>query len=79
LPTTYEGVYDACRVVVCAGAKGAILYDILAMQLDRSCCNLRHELEKVAEDGDSIEWLNCFVQVCEWFEGQIVSLTCLST
>ncbi|KAI6018883.1 Cullin family-domain-containing protein [Pisolithus marmoratus] len=77
LPTTYEGVYDDCRVVVCAGTKGAILYDILAMQLDRSCCNLRHELEKATEDGDSIEWLNRFVEVCEWFEGQIMLIRAL--
>ncbi|KAI5992563.1 Cullin family-domain-containing protein [Pisolithus marmoratus] len=77
LPTTYEGVYDDCRVVVCAGTKGAILYDILAMQLDRSCCNLRHELEKTTEDGDSIEWLNHFVEVCQWFEGQIMLVRAL--
>ncbi|KAI5992557.1 hypothetical protein EDC04DRAFT_2809260 [Pisolithus marmoratus] len=77
LPTTYEGVYDGFRVVVCAGTKGAILYAILAMQLERSCCNLRHELEKATEDGDPIEWLNHFVEVCESFEGQIMLIRAL--
>ncbi|KAI6137208.1 Cullin family-domain-containing protein [Pisolithus sp. B1] len=77
LPTTYEGVYNDCRVVVCPGAKGAVLYDILAMELDRSCCNLRNELGKAMEDEDSIEWLNRFVQVCTWFEGQVMLIRAL--
>ncbi|KAI6096574.1 hypothetical protein EDD16DRAFT_1672061 [Pisolithus croceorrhizus] len=71
LPTTYEGVYNDCRVVVCAGAKGA------TMELDRSCCNLRNELAKAVEDEDSIEWLNRFVQVCTWFEGQVMLIRAL--
>ncbi|KAI6152900.1 Cullin family-domain-containing protein, partial [Pisolithus thermaeus] len=77
LPTTYEGVYNDCRVVVCAGAKGAVLYDILAMELDLSCCSLRNELGKAMEDEDSIEWLNRFVQVCTWFEGQVMLIRAL--
>ncbi|KAI6022306.1 hypothetical protein PISMIDRAFT_18761 [Pisolithus microcarpus 441] len=77
LPTTYEGVFNDCRVVVCAGAKGAALYDVLVMELDRSCCNLRNELGKAVEDQDSIDWLNRFVQVCAWFEGQVMLIRAL--
>lgn len=77
LPTTYEGVYNDCRVVVCAGTKGAVLYNALVIELDRSCCNLRNELVKATEDCDSLEWLNRFVQVCAWFEGQVMLVRAL--
>ncbi|KAI6020834.1 Cullin family-domain-containing protein [Pisolithus microcarpus] len=77
LPTTYEGVFNDCRVVVCAGVKGAALYNVLVMELDRSCCNLRNELGKAVEDQDSIDWLNRFVQVCAWFEGQVMLIRAL--
>lgn len=71
LPTTYEGIYSYCYLAV-GGARGQTLYDALVLEFERCCRNLRAELMVPKDDTDSVEWLDHFVRVCVWFEGQIV-------
>ncbi|KAI6146691.1 Cullin-4B [Pisolithus tinctorius] len=66
LPTTYEGVYNDCRVVV------SVLYNALVIELDRSCCNLRNELVKGDRRLRFPRMVESLVQVCAWFEGQVM-------
>ncbi|KAL4069083.1 Cullin family-domain-containing protein [Scleroderma citrinum] len=76
LPTTYEGIYNCCYTVV-SGGQGQVLYDILVMEFERCCWNLRKELMASKNDLASIEWLDRFVKVCVWFEGQVTLLRAL--
>lgn len=71
LSTTYEGVYTACRGVVCVAGRGEGLYEMLKAEIHRCVNRLAEELEKTNKEG--VEWIGHFVETCAWFEGQVVS------
>ncbi|TFK63076.1 Cullin-domain-containing protein [Pluteus cervinus] len=90
LPATYEAIYRACQSVVTISANGEGLYDRLKIELERCLTRLVEELmnspgqrgASMNVDGEnhgSVEWLGQFVQICQWFEDQIVLLRSLLT
>jgi len=72
LPITYEAIYLACRSIVCVADKGEGLYENLKIELERSLSRLANEL--VDEKGTEGQWIAAFVQACDWFEKQVVSI-----
>ncbi|KIJ58771.1 hypothetical protein HYDPIDRAFT_141311 [Hydnomerulius pinastri MD-312] len=77
IPASYEAIFNACRAVVCVAGDGQKLYEMLRMELDQCTVRLFRELHNSKGTGDVIEWLDHFVQVCAWFEGQVVLLQSL--
>lgn len=71
LSTTYEGVYTACRGIVCVAGRGEGLYEMLKAEIHKCVNRLAEELEKTNKEG--VEWIGHFVETCAWFEGQVVS------
>lgn len=74
LSATFESIYTACRSQVRIPGQGEKLYEILTMEIDQSNLRLLRELEASRDSGNFMDWLGQFVQVCEWFEGQVVRL-----
>jgi len=72
LSTTYEGIYTACRGVVCIAGRGEGLYEMLKVEIHKCVNRLAEELEKTNKEG--VEWIGQFVETCAWFEGQVVSV-----
>ncbi|KAG6890869.1 hypothetical protein C0992_012005 [Termitomyces sp. T32_za158] len=87
LPTSYHGIYTACRFVVSVANRGEDLYDKLRLELEQSIGRLAISLattEVVAkgmddEDDVPVIWLSTFVANCEWFENKISLLVSLLT
>ncbi|KAG1814325.1 Cullin family-domain-containing protein [Suillus subaureus] len=77
LSTTYEGVYTACRSVVCVAGRGEGLYEMLKVEIHKCVNRLAEELEKTNKEG--VEWVGQFVETCTWFEGQVALLESLLT
>ncbi|KAG2342628.1 Cullin-domain-containing protein [Suillus weaverae] len=77
LSTTYEGVYTACRGVVCIAGRGESLYEMLKAEIHKCVNRLAEELEKTNKEG--VEWIGQFVETCAWFEGQVALLESLLT
>ncbi|KAG1746967.1 Cullin family-domain-containing protein [Suillus lakei] len=77
LSTTYEGVYTACRGVVCIAGRGEGLYAMLKAEIHKCVNRLAEELEKTNKEG--VEWIGQFVETCAWFEGQVALLESLLT
>lgn len=71
LPTTYEGIYSACRSIITVSNKGEGLYGTIKMELEKSVNRLAKGLTESTEDG--MNWIVEFVKVCQWFEKQVVS------
>lgn len=70
LPTTYERIYAGCRSIVYVSNKGEGLYDALKLELEQCAGRLAGELlRKMAK---SMEWITAFVEICTWFEKQVV-------
>ncbi|KAG2753458.1 Cullin-domain-containing protein [Suillus brevipes Sb2] len=77
LSTTYEGVYTACRGIVCVAGRGEGLYETLKAEIHKCVNRLAEELEKTNKEG--VEWIGHFVETCAWFEGQVALLGSLLT
>jgi cullin-4 len=77
LSTTYEGIYTACRGVVCIAGRGEGLYEMLKVEIHKCVNRLAEELEKTNKEG--VEWIGQFVETCAWFEGQVALLESLLT
>ncbi|KAG1741864.1 Cullin family-domain-containing protein [Suillus paluster] len=77
LHTTYEGVYTACRGVVCDAGRGECLYEALKLEIDKCVSRLALELEKANKE--VVEWIGQFVETCAWFEEQVALLESLLT
>lgn len=75
LPTSYEGIYNACRSVVAISHLGRDLYDTLKLELEKSIGTLANELCSSAENDTS--WIVFFNESFKWFEKQIVRLNLL--
>ena len=73
LPLSYEEIYTACCSLVCVSNKGEGLYETFKMEMEQSLSRLVTEL-LVTEKRTGIEWIAAFVEGCEWFEQQVVSL-----
>ena len=72
LPGTYEGVYGACRSVVCAVHKGEGLYEYLKQEMERCVNTLAKDLEESVHQ--ELKWIGYFNDLCKWFEQQVVSV-----
>lgn len=72
IPITYEAVYSACRSIVCVSNKGEGLYQTLKMEVEQSLARLAQEL--LEEKRSAVQWLSVFVDGCNWFEKQVVSI-----
>lgn len=72
LPLSYEEIYTGCRSIVCVSNKGEGLYETFKMEMDQSLNRLKELL--VTEKRTGVEWVAAFVEGCEWFETQVVSL-----
>jgi len=68
---SYERIYSACRGVVCVAGRGETLYGTLNAEIDQCVSRLARELETA--DKEPVQWIGQFVDVCAWFETQIVS------
>lgn len=75
IPSSYEGIYAACRSVVTVSNKGEGLYGTLTMELEQSVGRLAIDLTTSAEEG--MNWIVEFVKVCQWFELNVVRLRCV--
>ena len=73
IPSSYEGIYTACRSVVTVSNKGEGLYDALRIELEQSVGRLANDLTTGAEKG--MNWITEFVKVCRWFESRVVCLS----
>jgi len=71
LPTSYEGIYNACQSVVAISHLGRDLYNTLKLELEKSIGNLANELCLSAEIDTG--WIIFFNETFKWFEKQIVS------
>jgi len=71
LPITYEAIYLACRSIVCLSNKGEGLYQTVRMEIEQSLAHLAKEL--LDEKRTRGQWIDKFVQACDWFEKQVVS------
>ncbi|KAF9460280.1 Cullin family-domain-containing protein [Collybia nuda] len=77
LPTTYEGIYSACRSIVTVSNKGEGLYGTLKMELEKAVNRLAKGLTEFAKEG--MNWVVEFLRVCQWFEKQMDLLQSLVT
>ncbi|RDB27309.1 Cullin-4 [Hypsizygus marmoreus] len=77
LPSTYEGIYSACRYVVTVSNKGEGLYGTLKMELDQSIGRLANGL--IGSKAEGVEWIPDFVKASQWFETKIALLKALLT
>ena len=69
LPGSYERIYSACRV--CVVHRGEGLFDALKIEVEKCVVDVAKRLQSDPKQG--VQWLNTFVEACEWFEGQVVS------
>ncbi|OAX36818.1 Cullin-domain-containing protein [Rhizopogon vinicolor AM-OR11-026] len=77
LSATYEGIYTACRGVVCIAGRGEMLYETLKAEIDQCVTRLARELETANKE--PVEWIGQFVEACVWFETQVALLQLLLT
>jgi cullin-4 len=70
LPVTYEDIYSQCLAAVCVLNTGESLYQTLKLELEQSVSRLATELKNDLNPAQI--WLKNFVDVCEWFETQVV-------
>ncbi|KAG1882770.1 hypothetical protein F4604DRAFT_1986708 [Suillus subluteus] len=70
LRKAYEGVYTARRGIVCVAGMGEGLYEMLKVEIHKCVNRLAEELEKTNKEG--VEWIGQSVEMCAWFEGQVV-------
>jgi hypothetical protein len=70
IPSTYEGIYAACRYIVTVLNMGEGLYGTLKMELEQSVGRLASDLTSTSEMG--MNWIVEFVRVCQWFELRVV-------
>ena len=74
----YENIYAACRALVTLYNKGEGIYGSLKTDLEQSLGRLADHLETFqaegpeASDAPGMKWIEEFVNVCRWFEAQIV-------
>ncbi|THH31569.1 hypothetical protein EUX98_g2606 [Antrodiella citrinella] len=67
LPESYERIYAACRV--CATYRAEGIYDNLKLEVQRCIGEVARLLQEDARQG--VEWVQPFVEKCEWFERQV--------
>ena len=67
---TYEGIYRTCRFVVTVSNRGQSLYENLKIDLERCLGGLAGDLKQ--EVSNATQWMALFVQICRWFEAQVV-------
>ncbi|KAI9566965.1 Cullin family-domain-containing protein [Boletus coccyginus] len=79
LPASFESIYTTCCSQVCIPGQGEKLYEMLVMETDQCNLHLRRELEAFRDIGNLGDWLEQFVQVCEWFESKVALLQSLLT
>ncbi len=70
LPATYQRLFTACRAVVCEAERGQGLYESLKLSLEQGIGKIATRLVSSAQTGE--QWLESFVNACEWFEKQVV-------
>ena len=73
LPSSFEDIYRKCRFVVTVSRRGASLYDSLKLDLERCVGGLASEL--IQNGPDYTQWMQLFVESCQWFETQVVRLS----
>ncbi|KAI0700482.1 Cullin-domain-containing protein [Cytidiella melzeri] len=66
LPASHQQLYTACRAVVCEAQRGEGLYE-----------NVKISLEQCVGRTSGAQWLQPFVEACEWFEKRVQSLESL--
>lgn len=71
LPASYEKIYNSCRFVVCHTDDGVNVYSKLKIELESLVGRLAKELTESGEE--AVSWISQFVEVCQWFETQVVS------
>jgi hypothetical protein len=74
LPATYEGIYTACRSLVCISDSGEMLFNNLKKEVDQCMTRLSRILG--TSESSPVEWIKVFTDVCQWFETQVVSNKC---
>lgn len=74
LPASFESIYTTCCSQVRILGQGEKLYEMLVMEIDQCNLHLRRELDASRDTGNLVDWLERFVQVCEWFESKVVRL-----
>jgi cullin-4 len=72
LPITYEAIYSTCRSIVCVAGKGEGLYLTLKLEVEQALGPLARGL--LSEVQTCVQWLDAFVDVCNWFETQVVGV-----
>jgi cullin 4 len=72
IPSSFEGIYAACRSIVTTLGMGEGLYGTLKMELEQSVGRLASDLMSAPETGR--KWIVEFVRVCQWFELHVVCL-----
>ncbi|KAF8168514.1 Cullin family-domain-containing protein [Crassisporium funariophilum] len=77
MPTTYEGIYNACRSIITVANLGDDLYNILRIELEQSIGRLSRALTDSTEK--DMAWITSFTKALAWFERQIDLLKSLLT
>ncbi|KII86249.1 hypothetical protein PLICRDRAFT_55976 [Plicaturopsis crispa FD-325 SS-3] len=77
LPATYEGIYSACRSIVCISNRGEGLYENLKIEIEQCAVRLARSLSDDKATG--VEWIKVFNDACGWFERQVALLQSLLT
>ena len=70
LPASFEDIYRKCRFVVTVSKRSASLYESLKLDLERCVSGLASEL--IQSGPDYTQWMQLFVETCQWFETQVV-------
>lgn len=77
LPAPYQRIFDACRSLVCLGGRGESLFERLKIELEKSVSTLAKQLLEQSLENVSVPWIIKLVEICAWFEKEVVSLTFL--
>lgn len=73
LSSTYEQIYNACRVVVTISGRGEDLYDVLEKELQKSLTRSINEIRQ--SPGSSLSLLSLLSEICGWYETQFASFS----
>ena len=77
IPFSYQVVYNSCNAVVTVFGAGETLYREFKLEIDKTLDRTASQLNSSSETG--VEWIEAFVNVCDWFQNQVALLKHLLT
>jgi hypothetical protein len=79
LPTSLEGLYQACKTLILVHSKGGEIHDRVRLDLERSAGGILRILREAAAASDGEAWIEIVVKGWDWWSERVVSWPPLRT